>query len=210
VRPPSAPLLALLAGAEIGVRFFVRITLEDGVWAGSDAPDTFTFDDVEYQGFDLAFAVEPPGLSRATRPTGGSVSLSGTDEAVLAGVFALDYRARPIETGLLFVDPDTGAYAEEWLLEKGRISHVDEKIAAGSAADPTKLRVSTVTAQISPISDLLARPGTRRRTDADQREYRDPLDGFLKDVGLVGTRTVNFGTEGANTPSAANPAGDQG
>jgi len=208
MRPMTAGLESLVNSGTMQLTLYARVTLDGGVWGAVDLRDDLTKDAQDYYGFGAALVLGVPSLALEGRPQNGSITFSGTDERAMFGIFAEDYRARPVEAGLMFIDPSTGELDEEWALMAGQASHIVGKTAAGSATEPGKDRDATVTAEVMSLGAMMARQGTRRRTDADQRKFRDADDGFFKDTAIVGVLPFNWGNAGANSPSAAQPRGD--
>lgn len=207
MRTLSVLLQAVLGGLEIPARMIARFHMDDAVYGASDSPDTFTWDSQQYLGFDRAFGFDIGSNALSQRPSGGSISLSGTDPAVLEAAFLDDYRARRVEAGFVFADPSTGALSEEFMVLDGRMDNLKEAIQPHDPLKPERPQIATITVGIAPVADQLARAGNRIRSDADQRAYRDPDDGAFKDVGLAGRSEISWGVAGANSPYAANPRG---
>lgn len=200
----SGTLLSLLAGEHIPLRLFARIEIDGDVTAVTDAIGDLTWDSQLYAGIGQQFAIQPGAGGAGKRPTAGSLILAATDPRLTDSAFLADYRAWPVEAGFLFVN-SAGAYFEEFVLLSGRADNIELNQSGVDPLRPEEPTLSTATLNVAPIADQLARPGYRLRTDADQRKYRDPDDGALKDASITARLPINWGAAGAHSPFEAHP-----
>lgn len=211
MRTLSALALAALSGAHIVSRRFARFTMPAGVFGAHDGDDVFDWDNgsgpVTYYGMGAAAKITLPTLQTALRTDPAQLQLSATDPVLLAKVFDEDYRAAPVDIGLLFYDPATGQPGEEWLSHRGKADQVtitDEPIKPPSADDKVEeASMSTLTMTIAPQTVDLKRSRGRVANDPDQRLFRDPNDGFFKDVALAGVSQMNWGQAGTSSPATS-------
>ena len=211
MRSFSALVKSALSGATVYVRWIARGYLSGGTYAASDAPDDMVWDNgagaLTYLGLASAFQVALPPSTLQNKPAAATLSLSGTDPAGMASLFADPYRNAPADVCLLFNDPVTGLPAEELLMARGVFDVASISDSAVKPMDLSAPQISTLSLTVTPKTVDLDRVGVRLATDVDQRLHRDANDGFFQDVALAAASQINWGIAGSNSPSGANPAG---
>lgn len=203
---------SVLGGASIATRWLVRGFVPGNTYAAADGEDSFVWNNgagaLTYTGFGAAMKISLPAQDAQSKVNAATLQLSGTDPAVLTGLFVENYRAQPAEIAFLAADPTTGAPAEEIIVHAGLMdvaAITDQPIKSN---DPTSIQQSTLSLTISPPTVDLKRASGRYATDSDQRLNRDANDGIFKDVALVGLSQINWGIAGTSSPvQAATAAG---
>ena len=205
----SSRLQALLASGQVRITIFARLSLTSGLIGASDAMETFSWDNgatgpVTFGGFGPAFkaAVPPSTAIIDAASTTGNLQLSGTDQRALTSFLGETYRAKSADIGILFFDPATGQPVEEYLAYRGLMDTGGVTDDPADPSDPSKSIVSSLAVLLQPRTMDLSRPGTRTRSDADQRLYRDDADAFFQDVGLVAQTQINWDRGGPASPAA--------
>ncbi len=200
----STEIKDALKRQRIEVLSFGRFHLESGVWALTDGDDGFSLAGQFFKAAGDGFSFTLPAQTTRDRPPAATVSLSATDRDLLSTFWEEDYKGRLCELGFLFFDPASRAFLGERLVWKGPLDNAGIDYGAQDLQDPSKVSVSTLTISVSGQGDQMNRPGTRVRSDADQRAFRDPDDGFFKDVAIGLKAEIWWGRERPRT------AGDLG
>lgn len=200
MRSFSAAASALLASGRFGLRVIARLVLPSGTWGASDAAESFTYGGQTYLGFDRAFEADVDPQAADGKGSGGRLRLSATDPALLATFQDEDYRARQATAGVLIVDPATGLGVEDITLLDARLDNASIDDGAMKPAEPGAQVFSTLTVEMAPRAIDMDRNGVRTRSDEDQRTFRDPDDGFFKDVRQLPNTEITWGDKGPKNP----------
>lgn len=203
MRTLSANLKSVLAGNAMAVRTIARLNLGSGLYYVCDGEDNLVWGGNTYTAFGEALVLNPGATSSDGRGQASSISLSGTDPAILNTFFNETYRGRSAELGLLFLDPVTNLPFEEVLMASGKmevVSHTQNPQKPGAPDQPS---VATLTLSITAATSEMERAGVRTRSDTDQRTHRDSLDGFFKDVKTAGKTEISWGKAGTSSPAQA-------
>lgn len=202
---------SVLAGASIATRWVVRGFVPGNTYAAADGEDTFSWNNgagaLTYTGFGAAMKIALPAQDAQSNVNAATLTLSGTDPAVLTSLFVENYRAQQAEIAFLAADPVTGVPAEEIILHAGLmdVAAITDQPVKATDFSPQQ---STLSLTISPPTVDLKRASGRYATDSDQRLNRDANDGIFKDVALVGLSQINWGIDGTSSPvQAATAAG---
>jgi hypothetical protein len=205
MRTVSSTLKTILAGHNIPARLIVRINLASGIYYGCDGEQDISWGGFTYTAFGDALQIDPQPVKADGKGASAVVKLSGTDSTVLSTFFQQVYKGRNCTAALLVGDPATGLPFEEVPIISGPMDTVALEHQPQSIGEPGKKQIATLTLTVSAATSEMTRPGTRVRSDADQRYHRDSVDGFFKDVAQVGKIQIFWGRDGATAPATVVP-----
>ena len=201
MRTISATVKSILAGHNIPARLILRVNLGSGLYYACDGESDITWGGFTYTAFGDALQIDPGPIKAEGKGSSASIRLSGTDPAILTTFFNQVYRGRNCTAAMLIGDPTTGLPYEEIPIISGPMDTVALEHQPQSLGEPGHPTIATLTLSVSAASSELTRPGTRVRSDADQRYHRDTSDGFFKDAATVGKVQIFWGRAGASSPS---------
>jgi hypothetical protein len=203
MRNLSATLKAILAGSSFSVRTLARLDLASGLYRVCDGEDNLVWGGNTYIALGEALVLNPGAQTADGRGQGSTLSLSGSDPALLNTFFNETYRGRNAELALLFFDPATNQPLEEVLLASGKMEVVTHSLAPSKPGEPDKPVMATLTMSLTSASSEMERAGVRTRSDTDQRTHRDSSDGFFRDVMTAGKSEIIWGRDGTSSPVKA-------
>lgn len=197
MRDIPAEVIALLDAGRFGVRTLIRVDMPDGTIGFSDDVQAFEIDDVVYQPRPNGIEVRLPRSTMDGTIEGIEIVVSGLDGAIAAQVENEPYHRRPIYVDLLIFDPAAPQtnYRSSWFA--GFIDQIPRQERPSGEA--------RLIVKCESLNRELDRAGTRTRSDADQRKFRDADDDFFAFVAEAKNTPIVWGRQAA--PVAPKPRG---